>query len=133
MIRADALEIVVKSELQRLVSFYQADEEEFVNILNAKANKEVFKEKKRIEAVLSKVKSRLKELAICYKSLFEKNLSGEIDDKHFELLVNQYDIEEETLKEKLTVLTDDLQRIEREAFGQDRFLKAVRKFMELEQ
>lgn len=132
MIRADALEIVVKSELKRLVSFYQADEEEFVNILNAKANKEVFKEKKRIETELSKVKARLKELPICYKSLFEKNLSGEIDDKHFELLVNQYDIEEESLKEKLTVLTDDLQRIEREAFGQDRFLKAVRKFMEME-
>lgn len=132
MIRADALEIVVKSELKQLVSFYKSDEEEFVRLLSEKANKEAAKEKKRIEAELLKTKKRLNEIPVCYKVLFEKNVSGELDNKHFEMLTLQYDEEEATLKEQLSALTDELQRTEAEIYGETRFLNAVRKLTEME-
>ena len=64
--------------------------------------------------------------------LFEKNVSGELDNKHFEMLTLQYDEEEATLKEQLSALTDELQRTEAEIYGETRFLNAVRKLTEME-
>lgn len=132
MIRADALETVVKSELKRLVSFYRNDEEKFAELLSKKANEDLCREKKRAENELSTVRARLKELPACYKAMFEKHVCGELDDRHFALLTEQYDEEEASLKNKYAHLTECLQKAESEMISQERFLKAVRKFMEME-
>lgn len=132
MIRADALEIVVKNELKRLVSFYKNDEEKFVELLRRKANEDICKEKKRLESELITIKKRLNELPLCYKAMFEKHMNGELDEKHFNLLTVQYDEEEAALKSQYASLSDKLQNAEAEMLSQERFLKAVRKFMEME-
>lgn len=67
-----------------------------------------------------------------YKAMFEKHMNGELDEKHFNLLTVQYDEEEAALKSQYASLSDKLQNAEAEMLSQERFLKAVRKFMEME-
>lgn len=132
MIRADALEIVVKSELKKLAAFYRNDEEKFAELLRIKANEDIYKKKKRLESELNTVKKRLSELPSCYKARFEKHINGELDERHFNLLTVQYDEEEIALKSQYASLSAKLQNAAAEMMSQERFLKAVRKFMDME-
>ena len=51
-VRADAIEQVVKLELQRLTQFLQDDELQFANLLESKTNQEIAAERKQLEGEL---------------------------------------------------------------------------------
>ena len=75
-VRADAIEQVVKLELQRMAQFLRDDEPMFADLLERKSNREIAEEKKRLEGELQKARMRTETVSRLYKKAFEKNAEG---------------------------------------------------------
>lgn len=130
-IRADAIEEIVKLELFRLVSFLKHDEETFVRILSEKAEKDRMGDIKALTEELQKTTIRKQTVSRLFEKLYEDNATGKVSDEWFMELSHKYDTERETLKQRISTLQEQLRETEQMQIGQETFVKAIRKFMEM--
>ena len=130
-IRADALETIVLSELQRLVRFLEDDEDRFAQLLEERSNRDLISEQKKTEAEIQNKQARSKEIARIYEHLYEDNVNGKITDERFLQLSHKYDMKQEELKRQIRSLTERLNNLQSKRAAKESFLKAIRKFMEM--
>lgn len=131
-IRADAIEQVVMLELRRLAKYLESNEDEFAELLIKKTNADMLAEQKRLEAALSQSIYRNENITTLFSKLYEDNVSGKLSDEMFMELSHKYEVERMELKERIQDCQDRLERIGEMKQNKDDFIKAVRKFMEME-
>lgn len=131
--RADAIEQVVKLELQRMAQFLWDDEPMFADLLERKSNQEIAEEKKRLEGELQKARMRTETVSRLYKKAFEKNAEGLLSDEGFLQITHEYDVEQLALKAKIPQLREQIAEAERQAANKDKFIAAIRKFMQMDE
>ena len=131
-IRADSIEQVVLMELRTLANFLESDEERFVAILERKTNKNLMSERKSAENALQTAITRNEEVSRLYERIYEDNVNGKIADERFMQLSHKYDTEQETLKKQIFDLREHLQKLDAMKTSKDTFIRAVRKFMEMQ-
>ena len=132
-VRADAIEQVVKLELQRMAQFLRDDEPMFADLLERKSNREIAEEKKRLEGELQKARMRTETVSRLYKKAFEKNAEGLLSDEGFLQIIHEYDVEQLALKAKIPQLREQIAEAERQAANKDKFIAAIRKFMQMDE
>ncbi|MCI7255341.1 MAG: DUF4368 domain-containing protein [Bacteroidales bacterium] len=132
-VRADAIEQVVKLELQRMAQFLRDDEPMFADILERKSNREIAEEKKRLEGELQKARMRTETVSRLYKKAFEKNAEGLLSNEGFLQITHEYDVEQLALKAKIPQLREQIAEAERQAANKDKFIAAIRKFMQMDE
>lgn len=132
-VRADAIEQVVKLELQRMAQFLWDDEPMFADLLERKSNREIAEEKKRLEGELQKARMRTETMSRLYKKAFEKNAEGLLSDEGFLQITHEYDVEQLALKAKIPQLREQIAEAERQAANKDKFIAAIRKFMQMDE
>ena len=132
-VRADAIEQVVKLELQRMAQFLRDDEPMFAELLERKSNREIAEEKKRLEGELQKARMRTEAVSRLYKKAFEKNAEGLLSDEGFLQITHEYDVEQLALKVKIPQLREQIAEAERQAANKDKFIAAIRKFMQMDE
>uniref|UniRef100_UPI003A8FBC5D DUF4368 domain-containing protein n=1 Tax=Hominenteromicrobium sp. TaxID=3073581 RepID=UPI003A8FBC5D len=132
-VRADAIEQVVKLELQRMAQFLRDDEPMFADLLERKSNREIAEEKKRLEGELQKARMRTETVSRLYKKAFEKNAEGLLSDEGFLQITHEYDVEQLDLKAKIPQLREQIAEAERQAANKDKFIAAIRKFMQMDE
>lgn len=59
------------------------------------------------------------------------NATGKVSDEWFMEESHKYDMERETLKQRISMLQEQLRETEQMQIGQATFVKAIRKFMEM--
>ena len=131
-IREDSLEQVVKMELFKLASYLDHDEIAFAELLEDKSNNDAMAERKVLENALSLAEARSKELLRLYERVYEDNVNGKITDERFMQLSNKYDTEQAELKKQIANIQEQLARIDEMKTSKDNFIKAVRRFMEMQ-
>ena len=131
--RADAIEQVVKLELQRMAQFLRDDEPMFADLLERKSNWEIAEEKKHLEGELQKARMRTETVSRLYKKAFEKNAEGLLSDEGFLQITHEYDVEQLALKAKIPQLREQIAEAERQAANKDKFIAAIRKFMQMDE
>ncbi len=131
-IRADAIEQIVAMELKRMALFLKCDEEAFAKILSDKTNKEIAKERQLTEAELQKSIVRNDTVARLYEKVYEDNASGKVTDEWFMQLSHKYEVERIELKAKIANLRQRLQDMGTKEQNKDKFIKAIRRFMDME-
>ena len=131
-IRADSIEQVVLMELRTLANFLESDEERFVAILERKANKNLMAERKSAENALQTTITRNEEVSRLYERIYEDNVNGKISDERFMQLSHKYDTEQEALKKQIFDLREHLQKLDAMKTSKDTFIRAVRKFIEMQ-
>ena len=131
-IRADSIEQVVLMELRTLANFLESDEERFVAILERKTNKNLMSERKSAENALQTAITRNEEVSRLYERIYEDNVNGKISDERFMQLSHKYDTEQEALKKQIFDLREHLQKLDAMKTSKDTFIRAVRKFMEMQ-
>ncbi len=131
-IRTDAIEQVVTAELKMMSEFLLNDEDEFAELLYEKTSANTVAEKKYLESELQKAISRNETVSRLYMKTFEKNESGEISDEWFMELSHKYEVERLELKNKIQEIRTKLSEINKAEYNKECFIKAVRKFMEME-
>lgn len=131
-IRADATEQVVMLELKRLAKYLEMHEEEFAELLAKKTNADMISEQKCLEAELNKATARNDVITSLFSKTYEDNVSGKLSDEMFMELSHKYEVERFELKTKIFEYKERLAKICEMEQNKDDFIKAVRKFMEME-
>ena len=131
-LRADAIEQVVILELRRLSKCLCDDEESFATLLADKTNADILKEKKHIESEMQKYIVRSEQVAeLCIKC-YEDNVSGKLSDEMFMRFSQKYETERLELKEKISAYRKRLSEVDEMQLGKEKFIAAVRKFMQMD-
>lgn len=131
-IRVDALEIIVKNDLQRIIASMQSNEQFFVEILGEKAKKQMVSEKRLAEKEINKASRRLEEILGIYTKLYEDNINGKITDEWFFSMSKKYESEQENLKKLIKDKQNEIKTLSDIENNKNRFISAVRKFMNVE-
>ena len=131
-IRADAVEQIVKLELRQIGECLKADEEGFAELLAQKTQKDMLAEKKQLEAELQKAIARNETVLKLYEKVYEDNAAGKVTDEFFMQLSHRYEMERMELKSRIAGLRRQLTEMGARELGRDRFLAAVRKFMQMD-
>ena len=131
-IRADAIEQVVLLELRKMARFLLSDEEKFADLLAQKTNADMQSEKRYMEAELQKSIARSEKVVMLYEKLYEDNATGKVTDEWFMQMSHKYEVERMELKAKIAELRDALDSLGRMTQNKDRFIAAIRKFIEME-
>ncbi len=63
----------------------------------------------------------------------EDNANGKLSDSRFQMLSDDYEQEQEELREKLLQLNDEINQQEEQAENIDRFIGKVRKYLDLDE
>ena len=131
-IRADAVEQIVKLELRQIGEFMRTDEEGFAELLAQKTQKDLQAEKKHLEAELQKAICRNETVLKLYEKVYEDNAVGKVTDEFFLQLSHRYEVERMELKSKISSLRKQLADLADRELGQEGFLSAIRKFMQMD-
>ena len=131
-IRADSLEQIVLCELRRLAEYLTHDEEAFADLLEQKTNKDLMRERKAIENTLQATIARNNEVSRLYERIYEDNVNGKVTDERFIQLSHKYDTEQSDLKKQILALRERLNELDGMKTSKDNFIKAVRRFMEMQ-
>ena len=130
-LRADSIYQVVMLELRRLARFLEDDEEAFAEMLAQKTNAQIRTEERLLQDTLQKAIVRNEEVAKLYERVYEDNVSGKVTDEWFMQLSHKYEVERMELKEKIRTTRESLDNLSSIQRGQEQFVAAVRKFMEM--
>ena len=131
-VRADAIERVVMLELHRMAEFLESDEEAFAELLAQKTDKELLREKKHDEEELQKAIVRNDTVSNLYEKLYEDNATGKVSDEWFMQLSHKYEVERMELKTKIASLNERINNLGTMQQNKDRFISAIRRFMEMQ-
>ncbi len=123
---------MVTLELRRLSKCLCDDEESFAALFASKTNADILKEKKHIEGELQKCIVRSEQVSeLCIKC-YEDNVSGKLSDEMFMRFSNKYETERLDLKEKISAYRKRLSEVDEMQLGKEKFMAAVRKFMQMD-
>ena len=131
-VRADSLEQVLLLEFRRMAKLLVSDENTFAELLAQKAGRLHQQERSHANAELQKALCRMEDLTRLYERLYEDNVSGKVTDEWFLQLSHKYEVERMDLKTKTARLRQQLAEADSAEQDQQRFLRAVRKFLEMD-
>ena len=131
-VRADSLEQVLLLEFRRMAKLLMSDEEAFAELLAQKTGQLHQQERSHANTELHKALCRMENLTRLYERLYEDNVSGKVTDEWFLQLSHKYEVERMDLKTKTARLRQQLAEADSAEQDQQRFLRAVRKFLEMD-
>ena len=135
-IRADAIEQVVTLELKRMAMFkryhlfYGIGSD--ADLLAQKTQKDIINEQKALQGELQRCTARNQKVAELYGKLYEDNVSGKVTDEWFMQLSHKYEVERMELKTKIASLNERINNLGTMQQNKDRFIGAIRRFMEMQ-
>lgn len=132
-IRAVVLEQGVLSHMRFVINCVANHEERFRQAMGAKQKAEAKKELATKRRQLTQAERRVEELDRLFKRIYEDNANGKLSDSRFQMLSDDYEQEQEELREKLLQLNEDITQQEDQAENIDRFIGKVRKYLDLDE
>ena len=98
-----------------------------------KRRKDIVNEQKALQGELQCCTTRNRKVAELYEKLYEDNVSGKVTDEWFMQLSHKYEAERMELKAKIAVLNEKISNLSTMQQNKDRCIKAVRRFMEMQE
>lgn len=127
-IRNKVLEELVKKNLQEMVSYVQAYENDFVNMLTNLSIKEQTKDKTKKKYRLLDIQKRIEELDNLFQHIYEDNVCGKLTDSRFQKLSKGYEEEQEQLIEEMKNLEIEMKNAEQQTINVKSFLAIVQRY-----
>ena len=132
-IRAVVLEQGVLAHMRLTIACVANHEEQFRKAMGAKQKAEAKKEFAAKRRQLTQAERRIEELDRLFKRIYEDNANGKLSDSRFQMLSDDYEQEQEELREKLLRLNEEISQQEEQTENIDRFISKVRKYLDLDE
>lgn len=132
-IRAVVLEQGVLAHMRLTIACVANHEEQFRKAMGAKQKAEAKKELAAKRRQLTQAERRIEELDRLFKRIYEDNANGKLSDSRFQMLADDYEQEQEELREKLLRLNEEINEQEEQSENMDRFISKVRKYLDLDE
>jgi len=123
-VRVDFLEQVVLYEVNRLATFANEYERDFVKAMMGRSAKVAENDRARKQRELNTLLTRDKELDMLFERLYEDNVAGKIDDTRFARMSKRYEQEQGEIGAKVKTLRLELKKAE----GQQMDMETVRRY-----
>ena len=76
---------------------------------------------------------RIEELDRLFKRIYEDSANGKLSDSRFQMLSDDYEQEQEELREKLLRLNEEITQQEEQTENLDRFISKIKKYLNLDE
>ena len=119
-------------EIHRLAEFLQDDEGSFIEIQTNKTNRDILKEQKYLEDEINKAVARNEKVSGLNEKLYEDHAENKISEEWFMHMSQKYETERMELKSKISRLRRELAEADALKLGQESFVKAIRKFLQMQ-
>ncbi len=106
-------------------------EEKFRAALGAMQKSEMKKALANKKKQVNQIERRIDELGRLFKKVYEDYANQRLSESRYEMLSGDYEVEQAEMKEKLSVLTDEIEQQEEQADSIDKFIVKVKKYMEM--
>ena len=130
-IRSDALYTIVTMELRRIADYLKDDEERFAEILACKSDRNYKTALKQTQGEIAKAKNRFEMIMNTQKRLYEDNVSGKIPYEDYAIMAESYSEERKKLNERMIALNERMIALKDSKIERDKFVSAIRRFMEM--
>ena len=131
-IRAVVLEEGTLQHMRLVIQCIAAYEEEFRRALGAKKNAEARRELTAKKRTLQRSETRLNDLDRLFKRIYEDMVNGIINETRFKMLSEDYEKEQEELRQKIAILEEEIQNHEDQVENVDKFIHQAKKYLHLE-
>ena len=131
LIRRSVLETVLLDDIRRMTHFARQNERLFAERIGQKCRRESQREMKRLRKEIDAAHKRQGELMALFKRLYEDSVLGRIPDAQYRVLSQGYTEEQDQLRERIPKLQEQLEMLETDASGVERFIEKARKYTEI--
>ena len=111
-----------------VITYVKEHEQEFIETANECSAKAVQKTLTQQRKELDKAQSRISELNILFRKLYEDNALGKLSDEQFAFLTSGYDEEKKTLTRRIAELSQEIDNATERSADVKRFVALVRKY-----
>ncbi len=125
------VERILLHELKNITAFARDHEDEFVDLVMKKSEKELNQKFKTSNRELEQAKARITKLNTIVQRLYEDNLDSKISDERFMVISSSYDKEQAELTEKIQTLEDFISEATKESLNTQSFLNLVKKYTDI--
>ena len=132
-IRKTVVMELVLADLQRVLSYVQSNEDDFIQTAtecNAQATKKALAQQRK---ELDKAEKRMSELNVLFRKLYEDNALGKLSDEQFAFLTSGYDDEKKALTRRIADLTQEINDATERSADVKRFVTLVRKHTQIKE
>ena len=126
-VRADFLEQVVVADIRRITAFSKADEESFARLLMETVSTAEKQAIDALQAQLRRLQTRLGELEILFKRVYEDSALGDVSREQMVRLANGYEEEQGELREQAERAMKEIAEFAERSAGIEQFIAIVKK------
>jgi len=130
-IRTSVLRELILKVIRSTTDYVREHEDEFISLIRKASELKSDEAAKVQKKQLSKYQNRCAELDTLIKRLYEDKVKGELSSKRFEILVLEYEQEQEGLEKQIAELQETLGRFKDDSDKTHKFIDVVRKYTEI--
>ena len=127
-VRTDVVRDLLLETIRSTSNYVKEHEAEFIEKVRSATELQQESEAKALKKRLSKEQKRINELNTLIKKIYEDNVNGKLSDKRFEMLLADYEAEQNELELSVEALENSLNEYQENADNVDKFIELVRKF-----
>ena len=132
-VRAVILEQGVLAHMRLVISCVSNHEERFRQAMGAKHKADTKRELAQKRKQYTQAERRIGELDRLFKRIYEDFANEKLSESRFQMLSDDYEAEQENLREKLLLLEEEITQQEEQANNLERFIGKVKKYLDLQE
>ena len=132
-IRKSVLKELVLGDIQRVMSFVNDREQEFIAIATEHSGQAAKKAAAQQHRELDKAEARMSELDVLFRKLYEDNALGRLSDERFTFLTSGYEEERKSLATRIVELKKEINTVVERNADVKRFLNIVHRYTKIEE
>ena len=130
-IRKSVLKELVLGDIQRVMSFVNNREQEFIAAATEYGGQAAKKAAAQQRKELAKAEARMNELDVIFRKLYEDNALGRISEEQFAFLTSGYGEERKALSARIVELKKEINTVAERGADVKRFLDIVHRYTEI--
>ena len=132
-IRKSVILDLVLADLRRVLNYVKENESDFINTMSEHGERESQKVLVENQKELNQSKSRIQELNVIFRKLYEDNALGKISDQQFSMLTSEFDEEKITLTKRVEALEKGIVESKERKRDINRFIKLVDRYSDIQE
>lgn len=127
-VRTEVVRKLVLETIKAVSDYVITNEEEFINRIYSTSRD---KQKESIRSLKRKIAQdtkRVNELNMLMKKLYEDNISGKLSDKRFELMLSEFENEQDTLEISMENAKAEIEKYESDTVRAGKFIELVKRY-----
>ena len=127
-IRSEVVNKLVLDTIREVSEYVKLNEEEFIKKVYRASKEQQEKTSKLLKKRLAKEEKRISEINSLIRKLYEDNVSGKLSNKHFDMMLKDFETEQTALEKSIEQTKDTLRDFEEDSIRADKFIALVKKY-----